>query len=308
MRIRLPEGDSGGRFTDVVGELESLDDETLAIRRRNGELVLVAASDVVAAKPIGASLRSAIELEEVAARGWPAPDSQWLGKWWLRAAGGFTARANSVRPLGNPGVPIDDALAFVRDWYGERGLPAQVQVVIGSSVDRELRRRRWTTNPEVAVCTATLAQVLARLDERDTDRSGTSRSGAELSGVPSSGWLSLFRGGDPPPAALAILTGAPVVAFASVASETQTLAIARGAVEPPWVGLSAIEVAPTARRQGHGRAVIAAILTWAREQGASRAYLEVLASNAPALALYESLGFTEHHRYACLEPPAPQAS
>jgi ribosomal protein S18 acetylase RimI-like enzyme len=30
----------------------------------------------------------------------------------------------------------------------------------------------------------------------------------------------------------------------------------------------------------------------------------VLATNVPALRLYESLGFTEHHRYACLEPPA----
>jgi len=201
-------------------------------------------------------------------------------------------------------VPIDDALAFVRDWYGERGLPAQVQVVIGSSVDRELRRRRWTANPEVAVCTATLAQVLARLDEGDTDRSGAARSGAELSEVPSSGWLSLFRGGAPPPEALPILTGAPVVAFASVVGDQRTLAIARGAVEPPWVGLSAIEVAELARRQGHARAVIASVLTWAGGQGATRCYLEVLATNVPALRLYESLGFTEHHRYACLEPPA----
>jgi ribosomal protein S18 acetylase RimI-like enzyme len=34
-----------------------------------------------------------------------------------------------------------------------------------------------------------------------------------------------------------------------------------------------------------------------------RAYLEVLATNEPAIAMYESLGFTEHHRYACRERP-----
>lgn len=306
MRRRLPEGSVG----DVVGELESLDDETLAVRRRDGELVPVATSDVVAAKAIGASLRSAIELEGVSARGWAAPDSEWLGRWWLRAAPTFssTARANSVRPLGNPGLPLDDALTAAHAWYAERGLPAQVQVVIGSSLDQELRRRGWTAHPEVAVCTATLAQSLARLDEIGAGAGTAGRRGdVEVAGVPSSGWLSLFRGGDPPPAALQILTGAPVVAFASVAAETRSLAIARGAVEPPWVGLSAIAVAESARRQGLARAVMAAVLTWAREHGATRCYLEVLATNVPALSLYESLGFTEHHRYACLEPPISPA-
>lgn len=292
--MRLP----GGEVTDVVGELEALDGETLAIRGRNGDLVSVAVGDVVAAKTVGPSLRSAIELEGVAARGWPAPDSAWLGEWWLRAASGFTARANAVRPLGDPGLPLDEAVPSVRAWYGERGLPAQVQVVIGSSTDRQLRRRGWSAHPEVTVCTATVSEVIGRLDERGTDPTGV-----VLAEVPSSGWLGLFRGGDPPPAALAILTGAPIVAFASVASELQTLAIARGAVEVPWVGLSAIEVLPSARRQGHARAVIAALLAWAREKGATRCYLEVLATNAPALALYESLGFSEHHRYACLQAP-----
>lgn len=299
VRMRLPT--SG--LSDVVGELESLDDETLAIRRRDGELVSVATADVVVAKVVGPSLRSAIELEGVAARGWPAPDSAWLGKWWLRAADGFTARANAVRPLGDPGIELDEALTSVRDWYAERGLPAQVQVVIGSSTDKALRRRAWSAHPEVAVCTATVSEVMGRLDERGTDPSGVL-----LTEVPSSGWLGLFRGGDPPPAALAILTGPPIVAFASVADETQTLAIARGAVEGPWLGLTAIEVVPPARRQGHARAVLAALLDWAGEHGATRCYLEVLATNAPALALYESLGFSEHHRYACLEAPTPVGS
>ena len=31
-------------------------------------------------------------------------------------------------------------------------------------------------------------------------------------------------------------------------------------------------------------------------------YLQVAADNAPAIALYESLGFTTHHRYVYLQP------
>ena len=35
----------------------------------------------------------------------------------LRASGGFTARANSVLPLGDPGMPLDEAIGQVVRWY-----------------------------------------------------------------------------------------------------------------------------------------------------------------------------------------------
>ena len=56
------------------------------------------------------------------------------------------------------------------------------------------------------------------------------------------------------------------------------------------------------RRRGLGRAVMAALLGWGAERGATTAYLQVLGHNAPALALYDSMGFTTHHAYAYLTP------
>ena len=71
-----------------------------------------------------------------------------------------------------------------------------------------------------------------------------------------------------------------------------------------WVGFRSIEVDPARRREGLGRAVMAALLEWGAEQGAATAYLQVLADNESALALYAGLGFREHHRYRylALEP------
>ena len=43
------------------------------------------------------------ELETVAALGWRAPQEEPLGGWLLRAAGGFTGRANSALAAGDTG-------------------------------------------------------------------------------------------------------------------------------------------------------------------------------------------------------------
>lgn len=56
--------------------------------------------------------------------------------------------------------------------------------------------------------------------------------------------------------------------------------------------LLTLAVAPEARRLGLGRKLVARFQYQAQLRGAQRAFLEVRADNAPALALYESAGFT----------------
>lgn len=290
--------------TDVVGDLEILDADGLAIRRPNGSLVSVAAAAVVAARVVGPSPLSARELEAVSGRSWPAPEESWLGRWWLRAAGGFTARANSVRPLGAAGVPFDDALAAVAGWYAERGLPPMIRVVKSSSADDELDRRGWSSQHETIVQTATVAGMRRRLANRPPGDNG-SAGPTQLASLPTPPWLQRYRGGALAPAALSVLSGGGDIMFATIGTAdaaTAALAIGRAAVEVPWAGFAAIEVDPTARRRGHARAVLAALVDWAAMRGATRGYLEVLADNASALALYASLGFAEHHRYHYRQP------
>jgi [ribosomal protein S18]-alanine N-acetyltransferase len=53
-----------------------------------------------------------------------------------------------------------------------------------------------------------------------------------------------------------------------------------------------LAVTSSARRQGIGRDLLRHALRLGLKQGACRALLEVRASNAPALALYEGAGFT----------------
>ena len=52
-----------------------------------------------------------------------------------------------------------------------------------------------------------------------------------------------------------------------------------------------VAVLPTARRQGVARALMNALADYGRDKGLARITLEVRAGNAPAIALYERLGY-----------------
>lgn len=62
--------------------------------------------------------------------------------------------------------------------------------------------------------------------------------------------------------------------------------------------LITIAVSPMARRQGTGRALLAAFEAQAQARGAATAFLEVAADNTPALALYRAAGWAETGRRA----------
>jgi ribosomal protein S18 acetylase RimI-like enzyme len=57
------------------------------------------------------------------------------------------------------------------------------------------------------------------------------------------------------------------------------------------VGLFGVEVAAGHRRQGFGRFLVSEILRLAREETTALVEVQTMATNAPALALYDSLGF-----------------
>jgi len=245
-------------------------------------------------KPVPAAPRDVLALEEIAALGWPAPQTRWLGRWLLRAAEGWTGRGNSVLPLGDPGLPLDDALAEVTAWYAARGLPARFTIPVPAreELDAALTERGWTAYNPTAVLTADLAVLLDRLPAADP------RTAVEPE--PTAEWLGLYhyRGGAGlPPVARRVLAGARDPGFAVLRDGGQVLAIARGSVDEGWIGVTAVEVDAGHRRQGLGTAVMRAILDWGLARGAVSAYLQVADDNTGALALYERLGFARHHRY-----------
>jgi N-acetylglutamate synthase len=288
-------------MTDAVGDLMSWDDKTLLISTRTGTVEVLArrvgaGKRVPAARLAAARDVSIAELQRISAKSWQALETERVGGWRLRASGGFTGRANSVLPLGQPGLPFHAALGYVESWYAERGLAPlfQLPLPFATDVADQLDARGWRVRDSTHVMVGDIAATLDWLGEprRPLPR-------VTILDVPTPAWLSAYhyRGSTLPPAGYQVLTHHERAGFATVTEGGHVLAIARGAVDDGWVGLAAIEVDAAHRRQGLGRHVVGGLLRWAQEQGARHAHLQVAADNHAGRALYDGLGFTYHHRY-----------
>jgi ribosomal protein S18 acetylase RimI-like enzyme len=323
--LRCYAGERGGRqvFSDVLGELIAWGD-VVVVRTAEGIDVTVPRAEVAAAKRIpprperrhrpdaaadpGAHATvDILELERIAALGWRGLHTERLGGWLLRASGGWTGRANSVLPLGDPGLDrdpernLDAALERVERWYAEAGLPPLVQVPLPARTDLRdaLFARGWRDAWGALVMTASARDVLARLPIR------TDLPDVGFADEPTDAWLSAYhyRGGALPAVAADVLRSGDQPLFAMVVEDGTVVAIARAALDEGWVGVTAVEVEPVARRRGLASHLLRAILRNALDRGAHSVYLQVDDGNTAARALYTGVGFQVHHTYRYLRAP-----
>ncbi|MFG2012656.1 GNAT family N-acetyltransferase [Micromonospora sp. NPDC048868] len=293
-------------FSDALGELVELSETHLTLATAQGRLQ-VPVAEVHRAKRVPPARRptaaAVVELELAADEAWPAAVRGRLGDWRLRAADGWTGRANSALPVGDPDRPLPAALDAVERWYADLGRPPMVNtpLPLAAPVGAELDARGWVGRPPVLVQTVPLAGLPPAAPER------AGAPPVELTAEPSDDWLTVAAGrkGGLPDAARHVLTAVDQVRFAHVYADGTLLAIGRGTVtgQGRWLGLSLIEVLPEARRQGLAGRIIRALADWGAATGASRAFLQVEQRNTPAVTLYRALGFTTHHTYLTRTPP-----
>jgi len=263
-------------MTDVLGICESWEAGVVAVRREDGTLVEIATADIVSGKPVpprpSPRLRvSAREAESHAAPLWPTVLREPLGAWELRTepmpVDRLRKRANSCLAMGDPGLPLADAADAVVSFYRSRERSPMVQVEAGSDLEEWFADTGW--EPVAGGDALFLLGSLARA--------------RRLLG--------------PVAESAQVVTDGPR-ATAGVAER----AVGKAAVDGDWLGVHDLVVQPEHRRQGLARGVLAALLEWGAEQGATTVWLHVETGNDAAIALYESLGLTVHHGCRYLAP------
>jgi N-acetylglutamate synthase len=291
-------------YTDALGELVDVTETQLTLATDKGTLV-VPLEDVHRAKRVPPRRRptatDVIGLELAADEAWPAPVHDRLGGWLLRSAEGWTGRANSALPIGDPDRPLEEAVDAVERWYADLGRQPLVNVPLplASPVGAALDARGWTARPLTLVQSGPMAGL------RRNDPSGRR---ILLREAPSDEWLAIAaaRKRSLPAAAMHVLTAVRQVRFAEAYEGGALVAIGRGVVVGGGrrLHLGLVEVVPEHRRRGLAREVTAALAAWAVQLGAREAFLQVEERNAAAIALYGSMGLSTHHSYLTREAPS----
>lgn len=240
-------------------------------------------------------------LEALADRAWPPGEVAPCDGWELRATGlGIGRRVNSVATFADGAIPLTDRISRAEDFYRQRGLPTTFKLTDASlpaDLDRALGAAGYRLDAPTSVRTRALPADPPTLTCR-------------IEKHPSEEWRQVNAAagehyGAAPRAFLDLITRirAPL-AFVSITDEGQAAAVGMAVAEAGWVGLFEIGTHPGHRRRGLARQVIAALLAWGAEQKASRAYLQVMPNNTPAMAMYDHLGFVEAYHYWYRVAPA----
>ncbi|MFC6286205.1 GNAT family N-acetyltransferase [Nocardioides sp. GCM10027113] len=306
--LRGQTGPSGGpAMTDLLGICTAWGDGRCVVVPESGEPVEIALADIVSGKPVPprpsvrhrVSVRDAEEhtLHLFPLSGPGALETERLGEWVLRTqpvlVERLVKRANSALAIADPGVGVDEALERVVDFYSSRGRPVLVQVEADSDVEASLVSRGWSVvaGGDADFLLGSLPRAL-RAARRDVPAAQPTE--VEL--------VETHSGAQPTSVEL---VETPAVNRATVTLTRNGREVARGeaALHDDWLGLHGLVVDDAHRRQGLGTAIVAELLDWGGEHGATTAWLHVETANTAGHALYERLGLTRHHGCRYLAPP-----
>jgi ribosomal protein S18 acetylase RimI-like enzyme len=233
------------------------------------------------------------DIERVGRDTWSADEQVHIEGWTVSSNGGFTRRVNSATSSGRPDVSLATRDA-VREWLAARGCPLVVRVtpLLEASVVDEI-----TGTWGLVAVDPTSVMIRSELEEtRDDGITPVDLLDQEFQ-------EDLFSLNARPDAARE-----PWTRIITRMSERAQGLWVRGtavgviAVDSPIGAVYSVAVQAAARRQGWGTRIMEAAASSAVTLGAHTIFLQVLAANHPAVAMYERLRYVEAYRYHYLVP------
>ena len=235
-----------------------------------------------------------LAIERHSAGAWPAPEVVSINGWECRfAPASKSRRVNSLTPLEPLSGRYAQTLAVAKRLCRERGVPCTVRVTPAMDVQdvAALQQDGFVQKDTTFVKILPLGGV----PQADPE--------VQLHPPPHGAWFAdyaaLTQMGDAEQqvidSMLSQVDGDMIFARLKVAGEVVSLG--RAVVRNGLMGLFQIATAPSARRQGYAHRLVQSLLQWGRQQGAMRAYLQVVDENIGARSLYRSLGFKTFYGY-----------
>jgi GNAT superfamily N-acetyltransferase len=216
--------------------------------------------------------------------------------WLLRVSPGKAKRARSVNAHFGSSLPLAQKIPYCERIYAERGLPALFRITPFAEphgLEDELAARGYQSFEETLVQLTRLVRP------------------PELPAVPGVDFVA------PSPAAFADAVGelqqssaeqrvallerlahTPLATRAMIAvADGQPVGTGTVVLEDGLAGVYSMVTAPGMRTRGIASGILATLLGWAWERGATHAYLQVSADNHRAISVYRRFGFADAYAY-----------
>jgi len=226
-----------------------------------------------------------------------------VGPWLVALDAGPVGRAHSAAPLVHAPEAADPAHRDgIERCFARQGLAPVYRLPALPAFEpfrRSLEGDGFTASKPARVQRCEVAGLLASLS---LSRTAEGPHAVQLQTAPDAAWGAVFmgQGFDPVDARLRLdlLGRAGNAVFATALREGRAVAVGAACLAQGWLGIHAMRTAPDHRHQGLARSILLALARQARQRGVGRAFLQVETGNAPALALYRAVGFTDAWDYA----------
>lgn len=235
-------------------------------------------------------------LETHSFRAWSALEEIEYDGWVLRFADGYTRRANSINPVYSSARDINQKIAHCESVYRQRGLRVvfkMTDAVYPHNLDVILDSQGYHCEAETAV-----------YHQPDITALETSMSSfASYTDVLTDDWLDDF-------VRLNVMDTRHLTTMRQMLNKTEAkmcymslnygqavVAVGIGVSDGDYLSFYDIVTDTSHRQQGFGTALIQSLFHWGKSQEATKAFLQVVTDNIPALNLYRKFGFNEVYRY-----------
>ena len=236
-------------------------------------------------------------IEDLSLNAWPSHQMQLYDGWILRFSHYYTHRTNCVEQIGVSQIPAEEKIPYCERIYHRWKTPCifKITPLVEPEFDRILEERGYHIEhpTDVMCCDLEKAdaypehaqvQVERRISDEWIDALFEIKQDAtviHLKIVPSM-YAAIPKD----------------VLCASVRKDGQIIATGLGILDRDRIGIYAINVDEKYRRQGLARKICETLLREGQKMpGVEKAYLQVVSDNAPAIALYQSLGFEKEYQY-----------
>jgi len=221
------------------------------------------------------------------------PSMEALPDWLLPFDSGTVGRATSAVPLRHQALD-PEIIPWIESRYAARGLQAQFRI---AEVDglKEVTKRLRQLGYSAHKPTLTMSSKLADWPLHPMNWE------PQLSGNPTASWQVVYMAAE-----FDVIDGANRVralsrstcaTYAWIEDAQKPIAAATAAISHGWLSLHGLRTRARAQNLGCASALINCLRNYAKTQGIQNCFLQVEEENAPAIRLYNRLGFETAWRY-----------